>query len=111
MVFTIGFGPLRIRWVARIDESAPNGFVDRQLSGPFASWVHRHSFTGLDGGTTEVVDRIEATLRPHPLYGPIGLAMWSSLPILFAYRGWKTRRLLGQRQRVSSAHDSSRDSN
>src|SRR5512133_1773295 len=97
MAFTLGVGPLRIRWVANIGESSPSGFTDRQLSGPCAIWVHRHGFTGLDGNTTEVVDRIEATLRPHPIYGPVGLAMWATLPVLFAYRGWKTRRLLRQR--------------
>ena len=103
MAFTLGVGPFRTRWVASIDETSPNGFVDRQISGPFASWVHRHGFTGLDGNTTEVVDRIEATLRPHLVYGPLGLAMWVTLPVLFAYRGWKTRRLLGQRQEVPAS--------
>jgi hypothetical protein len=47
-----------------------------------------------DEGTTEVVDEVEAKLKRHPLWGPVGLAMWLGLPLLFAYRGWKTRRLL-----------------
>ncbi len=94
MEFTLGLGFLRIPWTARIEKVTPNGFTDRQLSGPFSSWVHQHGFTGIDADTTEVTDRIDASVRMHPLHGPIGLAMWISLPLLFAYRAWKTRRLL-----------------
>jgi ligand-binding SRPBCC domain-containing protein len=36
---------------------------------------------------------IELKLRPHLLWGLVGLGMWFSLPLLFAYRGWKTCRL------------------
>ena len=36
----------------------------------------------------------EASLKPHPVWGLVGLAMWLGLPLLFAFRGWKTRRLL-----------------
>lgn len=100
MSFTVGLGPFRIRWVARIEESTASGFVDSQISGPFASWEHRHSFTEIDAATTEVVDRIESKLKAHPIYGPAGFAMWLGLPLLFAYRGWKTRRLL-ERPRVA----------
>ncbi|HRX05275.1 MAG TPA: hypothetical protein P5148_19150, partial [Anaerolineae bacterium] len=30
----------------------------------------------------------------HPIWGPVGLGMMLNLPLLFAYRGWQTRRLL-----------------
>jgi ligand-binding SRPBCC domain-containing protein len=87
-------GPLPIRWLAVIDEVSPRGFVDRQVRGPFRSWVHRHSFVPLGEHLTMVVDQVEASPRRHPLWGPVGLVIWSSLPFLFAYRRWKTRRLL-----------------
>ena len=32
-----------------------------------------------------------------PVKGMIGLGMGLTLPLLFAYRGWKTRRLLKDR--------------
>ncbi len=94
MEFTMWFGPLPIRWAARIESVTPSGFVDRQLAGPFNRWLHRHSFQSLTAGTTEVTDEVEYEIRPHPVWGPIGLMMGLGLPILFAYRGWKTRRLL-----------------
>ena len=94
MDFTMWIGPLPVRWVAQIENVSPAGFKDRQISGPFAHWVHRHTFTALDAHTTTVTDEIELRLRPHLLWGPVGLGMRLGLPLLFAYRAWKTRRLL-----------------
>jgi ligand-binding SRPBCC domain-containing protein len=94
MDFTLWLGPLPLRWVARIEHVGPNGFTDRQLRGPFRRWVHRHSFRSVDETTTAVIDEIEAELRPHPFWAIVGLGMWLNMPLLFAYRGWKTRRLL-----------------
>ena len=61
--------------------------------GPFRQWVHRHKFVPVDSTTTQVVDEIELRLRPHPWWGLIGMGMALTLPLLFAYRGWKTRLL------------------
>ncbi len=97
MDFTIWLGPLPVRWKARIEDVSPTGFVDRQLEGPFRRWTHRHSFKPVDEKTTEVVDEIEFKLAKHPVRGVMGLGMTLSLPLLFAYRGWKTRRLLTDR--------------
>lgn len=94
MRFTLWLGPLPIRWLARVEQVSAGGFVDRQVDGPFAAWVHRHRFLDVDEATTQVVDEIEARLERHLLWGAVGLAMWLGLPLLFAYRGWKTRRLL-----------------
>jgi len=94
MDFTLWLTFLPIRWLARIEDVTPTGFTDHQLRGPFKKWVHRHTFIPIDNASTEVVDEIECILRPHILWGPVGLGMRLTLPILFAYRGWKTRRLL-----------------
>lgn len=94
MSFTLWLGPLPLRWHARIENVSATSFQDRQLSGPFAKWVHRHSFVPLADGATEVVDEIEAELDRGLVKRLIGMGMWLNLPILFAYRGWKTRRLL-----------------
>lgn len=94
MEFTLWLGPLPMRWLARIENVSPTGFTDRQLRGPFQHWVHRHAFLSVDEITTAVVDEIELSLRLHPWWGLVGLGVWLSLPILFAYRGWKTRRLV-----------------
>lgn len=94
MDFTLWAGPLPIRWLARIEDVNPNGFVDRQVRGPFRHWIHRHAFIPASETETAVIDEIDFSLRPHPLWGLVGLGMWLSLPLLFAYRAWKTRRLL-----------------
>jgi ligand-binding SRPBCC domain-containing protein len=94
MEFTLWFGPLPIHWAARIEDVSESGFTDCLLAGPFAQWVHRHSFVRVDDHTTEVIDQISLQLKPHPYWGPVGLGFRIGLPALFAYRAWKTRRLL-----------------
>jgi ligand-binding SRPBCC domain-containing protein len=94
MEFSIWLGPLPMHWLARIEDVRPTGFTDRQLQGPFRHWVHRHNFVPVDETTTAVVDEIDFGLRRHPWWGLLGLGMGLSLPLIFAYRGWKTRRLV-----------------
>ena len=94
MDFTMWLGPLPLRWLARIEDVGPSGFTDRQLRGPFQEWVHRHTFVSVDEATTAVVDEIDLSLRTRLWWRLVGLGMWLSLPLLFAYRGWKTRQLL-----------------
>ena len=94
MAFTLWAGPLPLRWVARIEDVSPEGFIDRQVRGPFAAWQHRHRFERISDGETAVVDEVTAKLKRHPFWGLIGGLMWLGMPLLFAYRGWRTRRLL-----------------
>jgi ligand-binding SRPBCC domain-containing protein len=94
MAFTMWLGPIPVGWAARVEDVTGSGFADRQQSGPFESWSHRHIFIAEGESTTKVVDKIEAKLKRDPLWGPVGLAMWLGLPLLFAYRGWKTKKLL-----------------
>jgi ligand-binding SRPBCC domain-containing protein len=94
MDFNMWLGPFPIHWLAHIEEVTPSGFTDRQLRGPFAEWSHRHFFTALDERTTEVVDEITLHLRSHPFWWLVGKGMQVGLPVLFAYRAWRTRRIL-----------------
>jgi ligand-binding SRPBCC domain-containing protein len=94
MEFKIWMRPLPIRWKARIEQVSAQGFTDRQLQGPFKEWAHRHVYHALDAHTTEIGDEIVGRLRPHILWGLVGLGIWLSLPLMFAYRAWKTRRFL-----------------
>jgi ligand-binding SRPBCC domain-containing protein len=94
MAFTMWLGPLPVRWVARVEDVSPAGFLDRQVSGPFETWAHRHTFLPVDKNTTEVVDEVTTQPRRHLLWGLVGLGMRLGLPMLFAYRGRKTRELL-----------------
>ncbi len=94
---------LRIRglpatWCSLISEWTPNErFVDTQIRGPYAKWVHTHSFH----------DRGDATLiRDHILYRlPLGrLGHWiggrlvaADVEKIFAYRAARTHELLIER--------------
>lgn len=94
MAFTMWLGPVPLKWVAHIENVSGRGFSDRQISGPFQEWTHRHTFAALSEATTEVRDEVQARLRKHVLWGAVGLAMWLGLPLLFAYRARQTRCLL-----------------
>jgi ligand-binding SRPBCC domain-containing protein len=37
----------------------PRRFVDRQVRGPFRSWVHEHAYVARPGGGTVMTDRID----------------------------------------------------
>lgn len=96
MAFTLWLGPFPIHWVAQIEEVGPAGFVDRQLEGPFDYWVHRHAFSPIDEKTTRLVDEVTYALSSNFFWRQIGRGMALNLPLLFAYRGWKLKRLLEQ---------------
>ncbi len=76
-----------VHWVTRVEEWAPGRhFVDRQLQGPYALWVHRHVFEPERGGT-RVRDRIEYALPLDPLSRPVHrLYVRPMLESIFAYR-------------------------
>jgi ligand-binding SRPBCC domain-containing protein len=57
-----------IRWRTLIDRwDPPHGFTDSQQRGPYATWIHTHSFTAVDGGTLA-----RDHVRYRVGYGPIG---------------------------------------
>jgi ligand-binding SRPBCC domain-containing protein len=96
--FTMWMGPVPIRWLARhVDVNMPEGFTDIQEKGPFDAWKHRHRFVQISEHLTEVEDRVEAEPGSGFLNGLVSRLMWLSLPVLFAYRGWATRRLVEKR--------------
>lgn len=94
MAFTLWMAFLPIRWEAKIENVSANGFTDRQLRGPMAHWEHRHTFEQLSPNRTRVIDEIDASLKKDPLGFLLGGMMWLGLPVLFAFRGWKTKKLL-----------------
>lgn len=94
MVFTMWLLLLPVHWVSRIENVSPTGFTDRQIRGPFKTWKHEHTFIELSAELVEIKDEVQATLSSNPIWWLVGAGMWLSMPILFAYRGWKTRRML-----------------
>lgn len=96
VVLRTRFGPFSLRWVAEHTEYEPGRlFADRQVSGPFAHWYHRHRF--VDDGDGGTVLRDEVEYRP-PL-GALGSLLSSrlieaKLGRLFDYRHTVTRRII-----------------
>ena len=96
--FTMWLGPMPVRWIARHSQvDALHGFTDTQITGPFKSWVHRHSFHPIDENHTEVVDEIQAEPSSHLLWGSVSRFMWLNLSILFAHRERVTKEMLEEK--------------
>lgn len=68
-------------------------FVDRQLEGPFAAWIHRHEFEDL-GGKTRLTDRVEYRLRGGTLVNLLfGWLVKPGLYLMFRHRHRVTREI------------------
>jgi uncharacterized protein (TIGR01777 family) len=68
VVLEVRVGPVPVRWVAVHRDVTPGrGFVDEQVEGPFAHWVHEHLFAP-DRDGCMVTDRITCT----PPLGAVG---------------------------------------
>jgi ligand-binding SRPBCC domain-containing protein len=97
-------GPIPLTWVAvHTEYDPPHLFADRQESGPFAAWYHRHRF--LDDGHGRTILRDEVEYEPpmgrlgRLLSGPM---LESKLKRMFEYRHEQTRRLLAERREAGT---------
>jgi ligand-binding SRPBCC domain-containing protein len=89
-------GPMSIRWVAVHEEyDPPHLFADRQESGPFKSWYHRHCFLDDGEGGTLLRDEVTYTLPGGWLGRWLGRTIVEpKLKKMFTYRHEVTRRSL-----------------
>ena len=63
VVLEVALGPFPQRWVAQHRDGIPGRqFVDEQVEGPFARWIHTHTFEPLGPDRCRLVDRIEYAL-------------------------------------------------
>ena len=84
------------RWQTLIEKWEPGvKFVDSQIKGPYAKWVHEHSFEALGAEQTLMRDRVEYQI-PFGFLGEIahGLFVKATLEKIFSYRAEATARLL-----------------
>ena len=84
-----------VRWVALHTTYEKNRlFVDEQIQGPFAKWLHRHEFEAV-GSKTRLTDRIEYELPGGPLVNLLfGWAVRLALQNMFSHRHRMTRKAL-----------------
>ena len=91
-VFDIQQGPLSVRWVAEHrDHVEGRQFVDEQVRGPFARWVHTHRFEERGDGQSLLIDDVEYALPGGPLGSLVGGAKTETmLQRMFAFRHRRT---------------------
>jgi ligand-binding SRPBCC domain-containing protein len=90
----LGFIP--VRWIAiHTEYYPPHLFADRQESGPFAYWYHRHWFLDDGQGGTLLRDEVEYTI-PLGVIGRLlgGWIVRRKLEAMFEFRHQKTRSLI-----------------
>lgn len=90
------FMMIPVRWTTEIMRvSRPDFFEDRQLSGPYEHWHHRHRFREIEGGT-EMTDIVEYSL-PFDMLGEVveALIVGRRLDEVFEYRRRKVAEILG----------------
>lgn len=94
--YTIGLHGIPMRWRTRIQRWVPGEeFVDEQLRGPYAKWVHRHSFRDDGAGGTIIDDEVQYRLPLGVLGTLVHPIVRLQLRRIFAYRSSAVRRLLG----------------
>jgi ligand-binding SRPBCC domain-containing protein len=85
-----------VRWRTRIERWEPGRcFVDRQIDGPFASWLHTHTFERHSGGTL-IRDRVEYRI-PFGVLGGLAhrLVIGRDLERVFDFRRDAIARIIG----------------
>jgi len=92
--FTLWFGPLPVRWLARhVRVNRLEGFTDVQEQGPFLHWEHTHAWRADGQKVTEMSEMVRYEHHPgwkgllsHLLFAP------PMLRLMFSYRRWVIRR-------------------
>lgn len=101
--FSLGWGPLAMRWDERIVRLVPGRLLeDVQERGPLLRWGHRHYFTE-QGPGSRLTDSI--TFRMFPTAAGEFLEYWTVRPALYLWLRWRHRRtskLLAKRLGVDS---------
>jgi ligand-binding SRPBCC domain-containing protein len=92
----VKIGPITTTMETVVEElDPPHRFVDRQVGGFFASWVHTHTFEKITENKTKLTDRIEYTLPGGVLGNLVGGGIaYSKIEEMFRHRAMMTKKLL-----------------
>lgn len=94
--YSLSLFGIPFHWKTLIEKWEPGvQFVDRQLKGPYALWVHTHTFESIGSERTLMRDRVEYQI-PMGIFGEIAHTMFvkETLRKIFDYRAAVTARLL-----------------
>lgn len=102
--YTIGLHGIPMRWRTRISRWVPGEeFEDEQLRGPYALWVHQHTFVDDGAGGTLIGDHVRYRL-PFGFLGNFAhFVVKAQLRRIFAHRSLRVRELLGDPTPPSAA--------
>jgi len=81
--YRISLHGIPMSWLTEISAYEPPAmFVDRQVRGPYRTWIHTHQFRAERGGTL-LLDHVEFDMRGATLLGPL---IRRDLRKIFTYR-------------------------
>jgi lipocalin/uncharacterized protein YbjT (DUF2867 family)/ligand-binding SRPBCC domain-containing protein len=97
VVFSVGVGPLRMRWEARhYGYVRDRQFCDEQVRGPFAIWRHAHLFEPIGPSQTLHQDQLEFAVSRHGALNRFAAALLRPvLTLAFARRHRIVRASIG----------------
>ena len=85
-----------LRWRTEITcWQPPTRFVDRQVRGPYSTWVHEHRFAAQEGGTL-MTDEVRYAAPLGPISEP--LFVRPQVDRIFDYRSEVMRERFGSRR-------------
>ena len=85
--FMLSLMGVPFKWQTEISAwDPPNMLVDRQIKGPYAEWIHRHTFRDSGDGNTIMEDDVTYTLPSQPLGELVHPLVRKQLVKIFNYR-------------------------